>query len=146
MFRLGYLSVLLVALLLLAGCAQPAKVQLGDESQLPDFVVSAAPRVREAYRFAMTNHEALAVVPCYCGCGGMGHTSNLGCFLQQTGEDGGPVIFDEHAAGCGICVDIAQDVLRMTAEQKPLWEIRSYVDATYSSFGPATDTPLPAQQ
>jgi hypothetical protein len=136
----------MAVVLVLAGCAQPAKVQLGEESQLPAFVAASAPRVKEAYRFAMAHHKELAAVPCYCGCGGMGHTSNLSCFLQQTGDDGGPIVFDEHAAGCGICVDIAQDVMRMTADQKPLWEIRNYVDATYSSFGPATDTPLPAVQ
>jgi hypothetical protein len=74
----------------------------------------------------------------------MGHTSNLGCFLQDSGSKaGGARVFDEHAANCGICVDIAQDVKRMTAAGETPWTIRQYVDATYASFGPATDTPLP---
>jgi hypothetical protein len=33
--------------------------------------------------------------------------------------------------------------MRLTREGKVAPEIRAYVDATYSGFGPATDTPLP---
>ena len=33
------------------------------------------------------------------------------------------VTFDEHANGCGICVDITQDVMRLSAEGQSLWEI-----------------------
>jgi hypothetical protein len=42
-------------------------------------------------------------------------------------------------------VDITQDVMRLGAEGKPSPEIRAYVDARYSPFGPATDTPLPTE-
>lgn len=42
-----------------------------------------------------------------------------------------------------ICVDIAQDVMRLTADgQKPA-VIRTYVDAAYSHIAPGTHTPLP---
>ena len=135
--------VLLGSLLFLSACASSADVKLASESDLPSFVASAAPRVREAYRFAIANPEALETVPCYCGCGNMGHTSNLSCFIQDPGTSWETITFDNHATGCGICVDIAQDVMRMTAESKKPLEIRQSIDATYSSFVPATDTPSP---
>ena len=40
-----------------------------------------------------------------CGCGAMGHTSNLSCYIHEMDEAGG-ITFDNHAAGCGICVDV----------------------------------------
>ena len=126
-----------------AACGGAAPVKLASDGDLPAFLAAAAPRVRDAYRFAMANPHALETVPCYCGCGGMGHDSNLACFVQETDSAGNVTAFDEHAAGCGICVDIAQDVMRLSAEGKQPRAIRQYVDMRYSSFGPATDTPLP---
>ena len=130
-------------MLLLAACSAPAEVKLAPDSVLPAFLATAAPRVREAYRFAAAHPHDLETVPCYCGCGSMGHTSNLSCFLKDTGTNWETITFEEHAAGCGICVDIAQDVMRMTSEGKQPGDIRRAIDATYGSFGPATDTPLP---
>ncbi len=109
---------------------------------MPDFVMSAPPRVREAYQYAVDHPDDLAAVPCYCGCVNMGHTSNLSCYVSGTGPDG-TITFDDHAAGCGLCVDITQDVKRLRAEGKSLSEVRTTIDATYSSFGPGTNTPLP---
>jgi hypothetical protein len=140
-FRLA--PILLSAILLLAACGAPAEVKLAPDSVLPEFLATAAPRVREAYRFALAHPHDLETVPCYCGCGGMGHSSNLSCFIQDAGANGETISFDQHAAGCGICVDIAQDVMRMTAEGKQPRAIRQSIDATYGSFGPATDTALP---
>jgi len=37
-------------------------------------------------------------------------------------------------------VDITRDVMRMTREGKSAREIRAYIDATYSKFGPPTNT------
>lgn len=132
-------------MLVLAGCGAGANpLVLAADNSLPLFLDSAAPRVRDAYRVAVANPHALEHIPCYCGCGSMGHTSNLSCYVKPAGADG-ETIFDEHAAGCGICVDITQDVMRMTEAGKTPWEIRAYVDAQYSPFGPSTDTPLPEQ-
>ena len=144
MQRLRVASVVLSSILFLSACASAAEVQLAPESELPAFLATSAPRVRDAYRFALANAQALKTAPCYCGCGSMGHTSNLDCFLQNDGKVGSAPIFDQHAAGCGICVDIALDVKRMMAEGQAPGVIRQFVDATYGSFGPATDTPLPA--
>jgi hypothetical protein len=133
----------LSSMLLLAACSAPAEVKLAPDSVLPAFLSTAAPRVRDAYRFAAAHPHDLETVPCYCGCGSMGHTSNLSCFVKDTGTNWETITFEEHAAGCGICVDIAQDVMRMTSEGKQPGDIRRAIDAIYGSFGPATDTPLP---
>ncbi|MBK8135552.1 MAG: hypothetical protein IPK52_06905 [Chloroflexi bacterium] len=115
---------------------------LAAESMLPEFLHDAAPTVREAYRFAIENAHELGNYPCYCGCGKMGHTSNLDCYIQNIDEVS-QITFDQHAAGCGICVDITQDAMHMLREGRSSAEIRVYVDATYSAFGPSTDTPTP---
>lgn len=155
MRAVSFASGLLAAALLLVACAGPAPLQLAPESDLPAFLAAAAPRVREAYRFALSNPGALKIVPCYCGCGGMGHDSNLACFVQQDGDQtgdqtgdqnasqGAAPVFDQHGAGCGICVDIAQDVMRLSADGQRPSVIRMYVDAAYGHIAPGTDTPLP---
>ena len=135
--------VLLAGALVLAACGSSAQ-NATSVAVLPDWARSAPPRVREAYQYAVTNPEELKKYPCYCGCGAMGHTSNLSCYLQDTTADG-TITFDTHALGCGICVDITQDVMRLKAEGKTSLAVRAYVDARYSPFGPPTDTPLPAE-
>jgi hypothetical protein len=137
--RIIILAALLLTPLALASCSADAQ-----EMAMPDYVQNAPTRVKEAYKYSVSHPDDLAAVPCYCGCGDMGHTSNLSCFISDRSKEELPV-FEPHASGCGICVDIAQDVMRLRAEGKPLSEVRTYIDATYSSFGPGTDTPLPAE-
>ena len=87
-------------------------------ADMPAEVQQAAVTVREAYQFAVANPDVLTQLPCYCGCGDMGHTSNYSCYVQSAeGED---IVFDTHALGCGICVDITQDAMRMQQEGKSL--------------------------
>jgi hypothetical protein len=69
---------------------------LAPASQLSEKVRGAPPVVQEAYRFAIANPEILAKLPCYCGCGNMGHMSNLDCFAEEIAEDGS-VVFGYHA-------------------------------------------------
>lgn len=80
-----------------AGSTGP-KIRLAPVSQLSEKVRRAPPVVQEAYRFAIANPEVLAKLPCYCGCGSMGHTSNLDCFVREFNSDGS-VVFDYHAFG-----------------------------------------------
>jgi len=103
---------------------------------MPEEVRSAPLVVQEAYQFAAANPEILKGLPCYCGCGDMGHTSNYACYVQEVGQDG-TITFDSHALGCSICVDITQDAIRLLDQGKTLPEIRAYVDETYSRFGPS---------
>jgi len=130
--------------LLLAGCGGQGALTMLPDKNLPQFLAAAPPRVREAYGFAAANPDEMKKYPCFCGCNKMGHTSNLSCYVKTEAADGA-VTFDEHASACGICVDITQDVIRLTLEGKRAPEIRAYVDGQYSSFGPSTDTPLPVE-
>ena len=141
--------VILVALFLtlsalIAGCGsvsnanEPgvANYELAPLAGMPLEVQSAPVTVTQAYQFAVANQEILSQLPCYCGCGGMGHTSNYSCYLAGEDENGG-LKFDGHALGCSLCVDITQDAMRMLEEGKTTGEIRAYVDQTYSRFGPS---------
>lgn len=142
-------SVLILALLFvvsgmgLSACSSSHEMDLADESMLPDFAQSAPSSVQEAYLFAIAHPEDLSHQPCYCGCGSMGHESNLDCFIKDVAADG-TIAFDDHATGCGICVDIAQDTIRMTADGTSPAEIRQFIDGRYGRFGPATPTPVPS--
>jgi hypothetical protein len=81
-----------------SGEAGSAEVRLAPVSQLSAEVRAAPPVVQEAYRFAVANPEILDRIPCYCGCGSMGHMDNLDCFVQELDPDGSPT-FDSHALG-----------------------------------------------
>ena len=131
-------GLLLLAGLALAGCGATttSAYTLAPMDEMPPEVQSAPQVVSEAYRFGVANPDVLTQLPCYCGCGGMGHTSNYSCYVAGENPDGS-LVFDGHAAGCSICVDITQDAMRMLDDGKSLPEIRAYVDQTYSAFGPS---------
>jgi hypothetical protein len=67
----------------------------------------------------------------------MGHTSNYSCYVARTDDDG-EVVYDNHALGCSICVDISQDTMRLLDQGKELSEIFTYVNNSYARFGPPT--------
>ena len=142
----GILSFLLLSTLLLgtiAGCSRQSAGQedhayrMAPLAQMPEAVREAPATVREAYQFATYNQDVLSRLPCYCGCGAMGHTSNYSCYVAGSEEEG-QLFYDNHALGCSICVDITQDAMRMLDEGKSVDEIYEYVDDTYSRFGPPT--------
>lgn len=110
--------------------------ELAPLTGMPLEVQNAPATVKQAYQFAVANPDVLTQLPCYCGCGGMGHTSNYSCYVADV-DAGGTPAFDGHALGCSICVDITQDAMRMLDEGNSLGEIRAYVDQTYSRFGPS---------
>jgi len=112
------------------------KYELASSAELPLDVQSEPDIVRTAYQFAFANPDVLTQLPCYCGCGSMGHTSNYSCYVAGENSDG-TLAFDGHALGCSICVDITVDAMRMLDEGKPMTDIRSFVDQTYSAFGPS---------
>lgn len=102
--------------------------------QMPMDVQSAPVAVREAYQFNVANPDIMQDIPCYCGCGDVGHTSNYDCYVSDV-DASGKITFDNHALGCTICVDITQDVMRMLRDGKTPQDARAYVDATYSKYG-----------
>lgn len=122
---------------LIAGCSSENSTpayQLAPLSEMHPLVQAAPVAVQHAYQFAHANPEMLKHVPCYCGCGGMGHTSNYSCYINDTNGD---LAFDNHALGCSICVDITQDVMRLMNDGQPLEEIQAFVDNKYAAFGPS---------
>lgn len=64
----------------------------------PAQYLRAAAPVREAYSWAIAHEPTLRYIPCYCGCGEDGHTSNYSCYVQQV-LAGGRVILDPHGFG-----------------------------------------------
>jgi hypothetical protein len=109
---------------------------------MPGFLSDASTSVKTAYQYATDHMDELAKYPCFCGCGRMGHTSNLSCYIKAVAADG-QITYDNHAAYCGVCVDITRDVMRLKHEGQKSSQVRAYIDAQYSSFGPSTNTPLP---
>ena len=104
--------------------------------QMPMDVQSAPVAVQEAYQFNTANPDIMQDIPCYCGCGDIGHTSNYDCYVSNV-DPSGKTTFDNHALGCSICVDITQDVMRMLRDGKSPQDARAYIDATYSKYGPS---------
>jgi hypothetical protein len=102
--------------------------------QLPAELRAAPASVRTAYQFAAANPDVMQHLPCYCGCGSVGHTSNYDCYVSEVAAHG-DIAFDNHALGCSICVDITQDAMRLLKEGRSVPDIRAYVDATYSQYG-----------
>lgn len=140
--RLTFFLLILMIVIpsLLSGCADNSKsgardLHMAPLSDMPAEVKQASVSVQEAYRFNIANPELMKQIPCYCGCGDMGHASNYACYVQDNTD--GKITFDGHALGCSICVDITLDAMRMLREGESAAEIKQAVDDTYSRFGPS---------
>ncbi len=124
-----------------AGCSGEQKGEHDHEmaplSEMPVEAQAAPVAVQEAFQFATANAEVLQKIPCYCGCGAMGHRSNYDCYISGI-DRAGNLVYDDHAYGCSICIDITQDVMRLLDEGKSVPQIYAIVDETYSRFGPPT--------
>jgi hypothetical protein len=137
----------LLAATLLAACSPAAKGAPADDmkgmkmaplSEMPAEVQKASTSVQQAYQFAVANPDVLKQVPCYCGCGAMGHTSNYSCYVKDGSGD--KPVYDQHALGCSICVDITHDTARMMGQGKSVQEIKLSIDQTYAKYGPSNIT------
>ena len=137
--KLLVISIFLIASILLSACGGGAEestegLKMASMDGMPAEVKEAPLTVQQAYQFAVANPDVTQYIPCYCGCGAMGHTSNYSCYVAGENQDGS-VRYDEHALGCSICVDITQDAMRLQKEGKAITEIREYIDATYAQYG-----------
>lgn len=135
------LMICLLALTGLSACTTPSNAEdvhlnMASMDQMPAEVHAAPVAVQEAYQFNVANPDIMKNIPCYCGCGNIGHSSNYDCYVSNV-DDKGSFTFDNHALGCSICVDITQDVMRMLRDGKSPQEARVYIDATYSKYGPS---------
>lgn len=83
---------ILAGAMVFTGCqgfyAAEHRYQLAPENLLPADIAKAPGEVREAYRFAIMNRDTLRYIPCYCGCGSEGHTSNASCYLKDSSTPG----------------------------------------------------------
>ena len=102
MKRLILWSVLLAVTVTVTACsttqAGKQEIKLAPVSALPPNIQTAPSTVRQAYQFAVANPDLLKQIPCYCGCGAVGHTSNLGCYVKEYKADSS-LVFDDHAFG-----------------------------------------------
>ncbi len=137
----GILILMLLSAGVLAACSGSAGSATKDSNlamaimaNMPTEVKSAPTTVQQAYQFAVANPDVLKQIPCYCGCGAMGHTSNYSCYVSGV-EANGSVTYDTHALGCSICVDITQDTMRLMKQGDTVPEIKAYIDQTYSQYG-----------
>jgi hypothetical protein len=109
----------------------------------PEYVKALPAAGQEAYKFALARPDVLQWLPCYCGCAGMQHRSNLDCFFQRR-ELKGTYAYEQHASFCDVCVqtaNLASDLLR---QGNTITQIRAAVDARFGGgTAPGTDTPLP---
>ena len=131
----------LIALTGLPACSTQSnsgdvRLNMASMDGMPAEIQSAPVTVQEAYQFSVANPDVMKNIPCYCGCGNIGHTSNYACYVSQVDENG-QITFDNHALGCSICVDITQDVMRLLKDGKSPQDARAYIDATYSKYGPS---------
>lgn len=135
------LLISLIALASLSACSSESSesnthLNMMSMDQMPSEVQSAPVSVQTAYQFAAANPDLMKNIPCYCGCGNVGHESNFDCYVSSDDSQGN-ITFDNHALGCSICVDITQDAMRMLKDGKSPQDIRAYVDTTYSKYGPS---------
>src|SRR5574339_243961 len=107
-----------------------AHLNMTSMDMMPAQMQSAPVTVQEAYQFTSANPDLMQNIPCYCGCGNVGHTSNYSCYVEGQ-DDKGNLRWDSHALGCSICVDITQDVMRLLKDGKSSQDIRASIDATY---------------
>lgn len=138
LFLISIILILLSTALSACSASSSSEVHLTmmPLDQMPAEVQSAPITVQEAYSFNAANPDIMKDIPCYCGCGDIGHTSNYDCYVSAV-DAGGNITFDNHALGCSICVDITRDVMRMLREGKSPGDARAYIDATYSKYGPS---------
>jgi hypothetical protein len=131
---------IMIAILMLAFLPACAATQSGDSLKMapmagmPAEVQSSPVTVQQAYQFAIANPEVMKQIPCYCGCGSIGHTSNYSCYVAGV-DDNGVISYDNHALGCSLCVDITLDTMRMTKDGKSPGDIKTVIDSTYSKYG-----------
>ena len=130
---------------------------VGNNSDNPLFVAAdlpllpagapAAPRplavVKAAYEFAARHPEVISYVPCFCGCERGGHTSNESCFVA--GRHQGTITWDNHGAGCEICLDVATETMQMYNAGASVAQIRQLIEKKYAGLyeGHTPTPPVP---
>jgi Protein of unknown function with PCYCGC motif len=63
--------------------------------ELPSFARKGGAKVETVYRYAAEHGELLQYIPCFCGCGGIGHQHNADCYVAER-LPGGAITFTNH--------------------------------------------------
>ncbi|MDN4595246.1 PCYCGC motif-containing (lipo)protein [Polycladomyces subterraneus] len=134
-----------------SGCAAGTDAKSGTSGHerhtsgqaMPTFVEqSTVPHVREAYAFAAANADQLQYIPCYCGCGSLGHKSVKSCFIAGK-KANGQLEYNVHGSGCEICVHVVLDAKKGFEAGKSLQEVRQQIEQKYGPQLSPTNTPAP---
>lgn len=95
----------------------------------------------EAYAYALSHPQIVQWMPCYCGCGAMGHRSNLDCYFKPSSD--GQITFEEHASYCDVCVQITLKTKELMAQGASVHGARQAIDALFGGTAPGTPTEVP---
>ncbi len=71
------------------------RIQTLPRGQLPVF--ASGGEAQALYRYAVEHGDELQYIPCFCGCGRLGHKSNRDCYIKAVNANG-TLTFTSHAA------------------------------------------------
>jgi hypothetical protein len=100
--------------------------------------------LKDAHIFAADHPEVASYIPCYCGCGSMGHKNNADCFVESRDKQGRVATWVPHGAACAVCIDIAVESMRMRNSGASVAAIRKQIQGEYRPRFPSSETPTPA--
>lgn len=100
-----------------------------DDLNLPSYAYNN-PLTLKAYGYTLKNPEVVEKIPCYCGCGGMGHKSLKNCFISDEG------VYSSHASNCDICVGEVIRIKNLFDSGMYISEIKEVIDGEYRRYGP----------
>jgi hypothetical protein len=100
--------------------------------------------MRATYEFAARHPEVMHYVPCFCGCGQMGHKDNHDCFVSARNSTNKVLGWETHALVCEICVDVAYQAWQMFNSGSNVTAIRAAIEKKYADRASGhTNTPMP---
>jgi hypothetical protein len=99
--------------------------------------------VRATYDFAAQHPEILNYVPCYCGCGSVGHKDNESCFVARRDARGNVLEWDTHGFGCTICIDVARESMQLYNSGADVVAIRAAIERRWAPGNAGGRTPTP---
>jgi hypothetical protein len=100
--------------------------------------------LKDAHIFAADHPEVASYIPCYCGCGNMGHKNNADCFVEARDKQGKVTSWVPHGAACAVCIDIAVESMRMRNTGASVAAIRKQIQDEYRPRFSTSETPTPA--
>jgi hypothetical protein len=59
------------------------RLETVSAGELPSFAWKEGPKVEAVYRYAAEHGELLQYIPCFCGCGAIGHRHTADCYVAE---------------------------------------------------------------